>query len=105
MQEADLYVSFSNYETFGVVYIEALATKTPVICTDTGILTEYDITDAYKIIPIKGQEQLKLHLLNYLDKKYKIDGAKMRDFVVSNFSYQSVAQHYTQLYNEILNNE
>ena len=104
MQEADLYVSFSNFETFGVVYVEALATKTPVVCTNTGILTEHKTEDICRIIPIRDKNKLYSIINDFLDNKIYLDTNKMRDFAVDNFSFESVALQYSSLYTNIVNN-
>ncbi|HIP47465.1 MAG TPA: glycosyltransferase [Lutibacter sp.] len=103
MQEANLYVSFSNYETFGVVYIEALATGTPVISTDTGILMEFELNDSYKITPIKDKEKLQFHIESYIEGNYKINTDIMREFAVKHFSYDAIAEQYSKLYFKALN--
>ncbi len=105
MQQTDLYVAFSNYETFGVVYIEALACGVPVVTTETGILTEFDIADSYKIIPVKDKKQLKKHIHNYMDRRYPVNRKKMRKFVTDNFSYPAIAEKYSALYHQILHND
>ena len=38
---ADLYVSTSQHEGFGLVYLEAMATKNPVVCYDYGGQTDF----------------------------------------------------------------
>lgn len=103
MQASDLYISFSNYETFGVVYIEALATETPVVCTDTGILTEHnELKDAFKLVPVKDKEMFKKYIENYLDSQYVINREAMRNFSVENFSFEAVSKQYTELYEKML---
>ena len=104
MQASDLYISFSNYETFGVVYIEALATETPVVCTDTGILTEHkELKDAFKLVPVKDKKQLQVHIENYIDNKYTVNREIMRAFAVENFSFEAIAKQYAELYDKMLN--
>lgn len=104
MQEANLYISFSNYETFGVVLIEALATHTPVISTNTGVLTEYNTGNFCTITPMKDEKKLLFHIENYMDNKCSTNYKEMRDFAISNFSYEAIATQYSELYNKALFN-
>lgn len=96
LQQTDVYVSFSNYETWGIVMIEALACGCPVISTNTGILNELQKTEFAKIIAIKDKKALTKALLSV--QKSSFDTTKMYNFVTTNFSPQIIANQFTNLY-------
>lgn len=98
LQQASLYVSFSNYETFGIVMPEAIACGTPVISTNTGILNEIKPQDFFKITPIKNEEKLLQEILNYKNNTIIFNQDKMHRFVSENFSVPVVATKFSALY-------
>ncbi len=105
MQKANLYISFSNYETFGVVLIEALACGTPVISTKTGILTELKQQPFVYLIPINDRKMLLKQILKFNKHKPSFDLNNLHQFVASDFSFVSISNQYSCLYYKILANE
>ncbi|PHR74159.1 MAG: hypothetical protein COA67_01990 [Lutibacter sp.] len=98
LQEANVYVSFSNYESFGLVMTESIAVGTPVISTNTGILTEIDATEFSTIIPINNQERLLKSIIHYMDNVKKYDSQKMHDFIKIKYSKTIICKKFTELY-------
>lgn len=96
LQNADVYVSFSNYETWGIVMIEAIACGIPVISTDTGIINELQEKNFYKIIPKKDENALMNSILEF--KNMSINNINMHTFVKENFSTKIVAKKFSSIY-------
>lgn len=96
LQQADVYVSFSNYETWGIVMVEALACGCPVISTNTGVLNELQETNFTKIITIKDEKALTKTLLSF--EKTKNGTVEMHNFVANNFSQNIIAKQFSSLY-------
>lgn len=103
LQQANLYVSFSNYETFGVVMIEALACNTPVISTNTGILPELKNEGHFKIINIKNEEELLNSILDFKEEPIN-KSKKIHTFIANNFGQLAIANQFSSLYFKSLKN-
>ncbi|MCG1035720.1 glycosyltransferase family 4 protein [Polaribacter sargassicola] len=98
LQEASLCISFSNYETFGIVITEAIACGTPVISTNTGIATSLKNLDFCKVIPIKNEQLLLESILNYKTIFANLDSYKMHLFVKHRFNKDVIANEFSSLY-------
>lgn len=98
LKEADLCISFSNYESFGIVVPEALLCGTAVIATQTGIISEMPTDDMIKSIPIKNETALEKAILAHYNSKENPDYNELTSFIHSNFNKEQVAKKYSQLY-------
>ncbi|QNM84264.1 glycosyltransferase family 4 protein [Polaribacter pectinis] len=103
LQSSNLFVSFSNYETFGVVMVEAISCGVPVISTNTGILNELKLTDYCRIIPIKDEEKLLNEVLTMYNLNKTIDKEEMHAFVAKNYKKEIIANQFSELYFKALN--
>ena len=103
LQQSNLYISFSNYESFGIVMAEAIATATPVISTNTGILTELDASNFTTIIPLKDEDELLKSIIYYLDTKKIYDTEKMHSLIKEKFSIETICNSFSKLYYKSLN--
>lgn len=103
LNNSNLYISFSNYETFGIVMAESLACGTPVISTKTGILNELNITEFFNLIPIGDEEALFNCITQYLNTNQSLDTHKMHSIIKNNFSIDSIASKYSEIYSKSLN--
>ena len=85
MQKSDLFVLSSEYETFGVVLIEALSCGMPVVSARSG-----------------GPESIiKNNSLGYLCKIDQMDLANtMRDAVHKTFDYKKIRQYCIEHFSE-----
>lgn len=90
----DIFVMSSDYEAFGLVLVEALLSKTPVICTDfeeayenidngkTGFIVEKSsIAIAEKIRDIILEPQIIFELENYINNKQFNNDKQMQQFL------------------------
>ncbi len=97
LHKASVYISFSNYETWGIVMMEALACGVPVISTNTGIINELNKTEFAQIIPIKDEIGLAKAITKIKNGKM-IAKNRMHHFVKANYSNNIIAKKFTQLY-------
>ncbi|MDC9722841.1 MAG: glycosyltransferase family 4 protein [Urechidicola sp.] len=104
LQQSDVYVSFSNYETFGIVMTESIACGCPVISTNTGILHELGASGFYDIIPINDQNLLLKKLLEYSNNPKKLDVNKMYQFIDNLYSTEKISCQFSELYYKCLEN-
>ncbi|MBU8892752.1 MAG: glycosyltransferase [Bacteroidales bacterium] len=103
MAQSAFLVLFSNYENLPCVIVEALASGLPVLSTDVGGIHEH--LDLEKGILIKkGDENALLEKMNYLlDHHNDYDKKALRNYAVSNFSYEKIGQEYSNIYRTVLN--
>lgn len=104
LQNASLYISFSNYETFGIVTLEAISCGTFVISTDTGILPELPQKDFFKVIPIAEEKILYNSILDIYNNPPIVNIEEMHYFVESKFSKEAISATFSNLYYKAKNN-
>lgn len=102
MNKCDAFVLASRYETFGVVYIEALASGKPVIGTfnggaediineNVGILTEIDNVDKLSAA------------MEYIEKNYeKYNKERLRKYCTDKFSSNVIINKIINVYKEVI---
>jgi L-malate glycosyltransferase len=102
MQEADIFVLFSNIEGLPVVLLEALSVGLPVIATETGGICDWVDMDKGRIVKI-GDEKKLAESLNYLLSHIeKFSAEKIRQEVVEKCSNESVSNAIKNVYRRIL---
>jgi len=103
LSSAHALISYSNYETFGITLMEAIACGTPVISTNTGIASVLHQKKWAILTPFKNNEALANNIFNFFNSKKSYDGNKMHTFVTENYSKEVIAQKFTKLYYQCLN--
>jgi glycosyltransferase involved in cell wall biosynthesis len=103
LQEANICVSFSNYETFGIVMTEAIACGTFVISTNTGILHELESQNFFSIIPVKDKKALKEEVINQYKNPTELNTKEMHSFIKTKFSQEIISEVFSSLYFKTLN--
>ena len=97
---ADVFVSLSKAESFGLVIIEALACGTPVIMTNN--------SSCHEIVQKKcGYITNSIEEIIYSINKIKKNGRKYysnecRNFAVKNFNQSKQIEEYLKVYNKLL---
>ncbi|WP_299012225.1 glycosyltransferase family 4 protein [uncultured Polaribacter sp.] len=102
LQAASICISFSNFETFGIVIPEAIACGTPVISTKTGIALDLQAKDYCEVIAIKDENALLKSILNAGQTFKNIDATKMHLFIKKHFEQQVVCKSFTELYKNLI---
>ncbi len=101
-QKSNAFVLPSRGETFGVVYIEALAAGIPVIATICGGPENYITEKQGILIEIDNASALTKAMLDMVEGRKKYDSEELIDFVKSNFSSEVIATKITELYKQVL---
>ena len=101
-KRCDCFVLPSAFETFGVVYIEAMAAGLPVIATRCGGPEDFVTEENGILIDIDDVEGLKNAMLNmYLSRK-QYDGSAIAENTAARFSASAVAKRILNIYNKVL---
>ena len=100
---ADLFVSPSHSESFGLAILDAMAVGTPVVATQTDGAREL-ITDQQALAPIKDPLALAGAIINYLDDPDRRSqlGARLADAARSKFSLGAMCDATERVYREVL---
>lgn len=100
--ECDCFVLPSFFETFGVVYIEALAAGLPVIGTRCG--GPEDIIDESTGILVNCDDvgALREAMINMYKNSSKYDSSKLREDVCKKYSEEAIAKKLIDIYQDVL---
>lgn len=102
MQACDVFVLPSRYETFGVVYIEAMACGKPVIAAASGGPDDF-VKDFNGILIEPDNTETLVKAMLYMAKhRDSYQSQRIADFAMENFSGKAIAAQLTTLYNQIL---
>lgn len=102
LQQCDFLVSFSNYETFGCVVIEAFACGKSVVVTNAGALPEIVNNERGLMVPVGDEQALLDALMSMLDLHQEYDSEALRKYVHRKFCPNSVGKLFTEFYQKIL---
>lgn len=105
MVAADVVVCASDFESYGKVNLEAMATGTPIVSTNRGgpAETVLDGVTGY-LVPPNNPEALAskvIALLNHPQKAQQM-GQVGRDHILENFSLQTYADAYMQHFQSLM---
>jgi glycosyltransferase involved in cell wall biosynthesis len=103
MQQSDCFILFSENETQGCVILESFACGVPVIATKVGGVPEF-IKENFGILIEKNNEaELYDAMKDIIEKKIQFERpVALREFVVANYSKESIAEQFSAIYKEIL---
>jgi wfdN len=91
----DMFILFSRSETFGMVFIEAMARGLPLIVWDIPITKE--IIPSENLVISNMEDIKKIYDTDFI-KEYNLISSKNLCFVKKNFSTEIVKEKYKQLY-------
>lgn len=99
---SDCFVLASRSETFGVSYIEALATGVPVIATKCGGPETFVHEENGLMIPVDDFDSLVDAMKYMYENIKKFDSEKISDQIKSEFSPEKVSSKLIEVYEEVL---
>lgn len=99
---ADILISPSRREGFGLVVAEAISCGTPVLATRSGGPEEIVNSDSGMIVESDSSESLSIGLRSILDKLSSFDSETMHGYIKSNFSIRAKKEKLIAVYRDIL---
>lgn len=99
---AHAFVLPSRYETFGVVYGEAMACGLPIIMTQTSAWRSLVAEETGYAVPIDDIDALSEKMLLLYANYHQFDAERIRAFCKERFSQQALAQRLTDRYRAVL---
>ena len=102
MNKCDAFVLPTRYETFGVVYIEALASGKPVIGTFNGGAEDIVNQEIGILVEIDNERELS-DAMEYIRKNNKeYNPEKLRNYCTEKFSANVIIKKIINVYNEVI---
>lgn len=104
LEDADCFVLPSRSETFGVVYIEAMACGIPVIGTDCGGPSEFITKESGLLIPVEDTARLTQAMYYMLEHAHEYDHRMISRYAKEMFGRKNIAKQIQAVYDEMVNN-
>lgn len=102
MAKSDCFILTSRRETFGIVYIEAMAKGKPVIATICGGPESFVNESNGILIPTEDVEATTKAIDYMVVNVDKYDNAAIRQYCHDNFSEEAISQKIISVYKEVL---
>ena len=102
MNNSDAFVLPSRMETFGVVYIEAMACGLPVIATPCGGPEEYVNAKNGLLVPIDDVDALAAAIQHMYEHHQDYDRIAIADDCKARFSSEVIAKKLTTIFEEVI---
>lgn len=102
LQEIDVFVSSSRFETFGVAVAEALALGKVVVATQSGGVDELIHEGNGILVAPGGNDAMTEALREVCQRSGEWKGQAIRDEIARKFSSQAVSSALVQVYTDVL---
>ena len=102
ISDSDCFILTSRRETFGIVYIEAMAKGKPVIATICGGPESFVNDSNGILIPTEDVEAATKAIDYMVENVDKYDNAAIRQYCHDNFSEEAISQKIITVYKEVL---
>jgi glycosyltransferase involved in cell wall biosynthesis len=101
-QASDFFLLTSNYETFGVVIVEALACGLPVVASAAGAIPELVNHQNGLLFSTGNAAQAKLAICQMLQSYQNYSRFDIQEPVSEQFSMEHIANKFSQLYLKLI---
>jgi len=103
LQQSDAFVLSSQYETFGVVVVEAMACGLPVITTRCGGPESIVQNERVGVLCDIDEHSLAESMKYLYKNRDKYDNKFIAQYIKENFSEEAVCEQLTKVYERIIN--
>ena len=100
MQNADVFVLFSNIENLPLVLLESISCGTPFIATKVGGIPELFNNDLGKLVDSGNTDQLLEEMNFMVENPNLFDSSIIRSHALKNYSNEEVGKQFNDLYIE-----
>lgn len=102
MNECDCFILTSRFETFGIVYIEAMNYGKPVIASITGGPDTFINEECGLLVENENIDEIKNAMIKMISDYDKYDKNYISRFCENNFSENVVANKLVSIYREVI---
>ncbi len=102
MRGCDFFVQPSLFETFGVIYIEAMACGKPVVATNLSVFQEKISKDRGMLVSRENSDALSEAIAHMLDHYQDYSSEKIAQYVKDKFSYGVVGKELDDIYRQMI---
>ena len=102
MRESQAFVLGSRVETFGVVFVEAMACGLPIAMTKTGAWRDLVDVRTGLAVPVEDAHALGGAMAYLVQHSADYDSAEIREFCRERFSAAPVCRRITEIYQQVL---
>lgn len=102
MNECDCFILASRFETFGIVYIEAMNYGKPVIASMTGGPDTFINEECGLLVQNENIDEIKNAMIKMISEYDKYDKNYISRFCENNFSENVVANKLVSIYREVI---
>ena len=103
LQISDLYVSTSQHEGFGLVFLEAMACGLPIVCYDFGGQTDFlQNQESGHLVPLNDLETFRERCLQLIkDPSQRERMGRHNLLVMEDYYIDQCARRYEQIFNQV----
>lgn len=101
-RKADVFLLFSEVETFSIVIYEAFSSGTAVVSSDLPAIRENFPNNFGVLVEIGNTQQFLDGILKIYNGFVKESPSTMHAYVENNFSDRSIARQFTELYDKMI---
>ncbi len=100
-RDCDAFILPSHYESFGVVYIEAMACGKPVIATRCGGPESIVTSETGILVEVGNIRQISQAILDMANNLHRFEPKKIRQIFLNNFSKKAVTKRIIGCYKNL----
>lgn len=101
IQQSKVFILTSRYETFGIVYIEAMATGTPVIATRCGGPEDIVTSENGILVNVDDVDETASAMRKMMDKYTKYDKKMISENAIKLYSQETIGNQIQSILNKI----